>query len=150
MSYASWRKCDFQLHTPRDPNWLGERPIGLGDHTERGPATQTQVDKARLIWASLFIDRCLAQNLKAVAITDHNEMVMIPYVQKEMARRQGQDPNFDLWLFPGMELSCRNGVQCLILFDADISAEWLRDAQAKLGIAVTSLNETAKQGPVVT
>ena len=150
MSYASWRKCDFQLHTPRDPNWQGERPIGLGNQTENGPATQEQMDEARQNWASKFTDRCVARDLNAVAITDHNEMVMIPYVQREIAQRRSQDPNFNLWLFPGMELTCRNGVQCLILFDADLSTKWLCVAQAKLGIAVTSLNETAKQGPAVT
>lgn len=150
MSYASWRKCDFQLHTPRDPNWQGERPVGLGDETENGPTTQEQVDEARQEWASLFVDRCIARDLRAVAITDHHEMVMVPYVQQEIKHRQGQDSNFSLWLFPGMELTCRNGVQCLILFDANLSPDWLRDAQAKLGIAVTSLNEAAKQGPPVT
>ena len=26
MSFALWMKCNFQLHTPRDPDWTGLRP----------------------------------------------------------------------------------------------------------------------------
>ena len=32
--HATWRKCDFQLHTCRDPNWTGFRPSGVGDELE--------------------------------------------------------------------------------------------------------------------
>lgn len=150
MQFASWRKCDFQLHTPRDPNWQGKRPVGLGDTKDAGVASQTEVDHERKTWAKEFVNICVKRDLRAIAITDHHEMVMIPYVQAEISERLSEDPDFDLWLFPGMELTCRNGVQCLIIFDADLSEEWRRDAQSKLGISVASLNETARQGPKVT
>ncbi|WP_068420163.1 AAA family ATPase [Labrenzia sp. OB1] len=150
MKFASWRKCDFQLHTPRDPNWQGQRPIGLGDETDQGPATKDQVEAARQIWASEFVDICLKRDLRAIAVTDHHEMVMIPFVKTAIAQRVSQDPSFDLWLFPGMELTCRHGVQCLILFDADLSDEWRKEAQSKLGITIASLNVDEKQGPRVT
>ncbi|WP_405111052.1 AAA family ATPase [Phaeobacter sp. BS52] len=150
MQFASWRKCDFQLHTPRDPNWQGKRPIGVGDETDLGPATQTQVDDARKAWALEFVDACMKRDLRAIAITDHHEMVMIPYVQAAIAQRLSEDTHFDLWLFPGMELTCRHGVQCLILFDADLSEEWRTEAQSKLGITIPSLNVSGQQGPRVT
>lgn len=150
MNFASWRKCDFQLHTPRDPNWNGKRPVGLGDETDNGPATQTDVDAARIAWANDFINICLKRDLRAVAITDHHEMVMIPYVQSAISQRLSEDAKFDLWLFPGMELTCRNGVQCLILFDADLSKDWRIEAQSKLGITIPSLNVNGRQGPKVT
>lgn len=150
MQFASWRKCDFQLHTPRDPNWQGKRPVGLGDDTEIGAATKAQVDEKRKEWAAEFVEICVKRNLRAIAITDHHEMVMIPCVQAEISKRQTENSDFDLWLFPGMELTCRNGVQCLILFDADLPDEWRHDAQSKLGISVASLNEMACQGPRVT
>jgi chromosome segregation protein len=150
MQFASWRKCDFQLHTPRDPNWQGKRPVGLGDETDSGPATQADVDAARETWATKFVDMCAKRDLRAIAITDHHEMVMIPYVQSAIAQRLSEEPNFDLWLFPGMELTCRNGVQCLILFDADLPDEWRVEAQSKLGITIPSLNVNGKQGPRVT
>lgn len=150
MKFASWRKCDFQLHTPRDPNWLGQRPIGMGDETGQGPATRDQVETARQVWADEFVDICSKRGLKAIAVTDHHEMVMIPHVHQAIAQRVSQDPSFDLWLFPGMELTCRHGVQCLILFDADLPDEWRKEAQSKLGITVASLNVDEKQGPRVT
>ena len=42
MSYAYWRKCDFQVHTPRDPNWEGPRPAGIDT------APVEDVDAARM------------------------------------------------------------------------------------------------------
>lgn len=152
MGFAYWRKCDFQVHTPRDPNWAGARPFGLGDENAQtgAPATQAEVDAARLAWAQSFVDACADRGLGAVALTDHHEMVMVPYVQQVIAQRQQDDPGFDLWLFPGMELTAHSGVQCLILFDADLSEEWRHQAQAKLGIARPALNEQAARGPAVT
>nr|WP_273241707.1 AAA family ATPase [Hyphomonas atlantica] len=85
-----------------------------------------------------------------MAITDHHEMVMVPYVQAAIESRKKAQPEFDLWLFPGMELTCLGGVQCLILFDAELEAKWLDAAQARLGIVAATLNLTARQGPRVT
>ena len=150
MNFASWRKCDFQLHTPRDPNWNGTRPVGIGMDLNGQPATVTDVDHQRQLWADSFVDQCIARGLEAIALTDHNEMIMVPYVQQSIASRKAADPNFDLWLFPGMELTARGGVQCLILFDADLSEEWRREAQGKLGIVLAELDDKALQARRVT
>jgi len=150
MNFAFWRKCDFQLHTPRDPNWTGARPIGLGEDMNGEPATTVDVDRERQVWADSFVDRCAARGLEAIAITDHHEMVMIPYVQEAIARRKAADPSFDLWLFPGMELTARNGVQCLILFDADLPEEWRREVLGKLGIVIADLDDKAIKAKRVT
>lgn len=150
MSFAYWRKCDFQVHTPRDPNWHGTRPLGLGDENNGSPATIADVENARLIWAEEFIDQCTKRGLEAVAITDHHEMVMIPYIQAAISARKLQDSKFDLWLFPGMELTCRHGIQCLIIFDVELGEDWRREAQSRLGIVVAGLNEKSRQGPSVT
>ena len=152
MTYASWRKCDFQVHSPRDPNWTGARPIGIG---EIGPdsdteATADDVDAARVQWANEFVDQCVAKELKAIAITDHHEMVMVPYVEKVIASRKRADPNFELWFFPGMELTASGGKQCLILFDANLSDDWRRQAQGKLGIVYADQDEKASKSPKVT
>lgn len=152
MTFAHWRKCDFQLHTPRDPNWQGARPIGVGDPdpATRQAADRAAVDAVRRQWAKEFIDRCVARGLKAVALTDHHEMVMIPYVQQDIADRVAADAAFDLWLFPGMELTAAGGKQCLILFDVDLPQEWWQQAQGKLGIAHAALDTGLSQGPPVT
>lgn len=152
MSFADWRKCDFQVHTPRDPNWTGDRPIGAGNIIKEtgAEATAADVDAARERWADDFIDQCVTRGLEAVALTDHHEMVMVSYVQRAIAERMKADPDFHLWLFPGMELTASGGKQCLIIFDADLTEDWRRQAQGKLGIAYADYDEKAARGPKVT
>jgi type III restriction enzyme len=151
VSFASWRKCDFQVHSPRDPNWTGNRPIGLGELVKQsGTAAKAQdVDAARAAWATKFVDQCAAKGLRAVALTDHHEMIMVPYVQKAIEDRRKADAKFDLWFFPGMELTAGGGKQCLIIFDADLSEEWRKQAQGKLGIVYADLNEKTATAPKV-
>lgn len=150
MSFAHWRKCDFQLHTPRDPNWIGARPVGIGLDLNGRPATAVDVDRERQSWADLFINKCVNIGLEAIALTDHHEMIMVPYVQQAIAKRKAVDTSFDIWLFPGMELTVRHGVQCLLLFDVDLSEEWRREAQGKLGIVIADLDDKALQAKSVT
>lgn len=152
MSYAYWIKCDFQVHTPRDPNWVGHRPFGVGDVIEETgvEATPTDVDAARSKWANELVEQCVAKGLQAIAITDHHEMVMVPYVQQVIVDRKKTNPDFDLWLFPGMELTANGGKQCLIIFDAALSEDWRRQAQGKLGIVYADQDEKAAKSLKVT
>jgi chromosome segregation protein len=152
VSFAYWRKCDFQVHTPRDPNWGGTRPIGQGEVIKEtdAKATPQDVDAAREKWSSEFVNQCVAKGLEAIALTDHHEMIMVPYVQQSIAERKKADAMFDLWLFPGMELTASGGVQCLIIFDRDLSEEWRKQAQGKLGIVYADLDEKSAKGPKVT
>lgn len=113
-------------------------------------ATLADVAAARAAWAADFMNHCLAKKLEVIAITDHHEMTMVPYVQAEFAKRREADPSFDIWLFPGMELTASGGVQCLIPFYADLSPDWQRQAQGKLGIAYADFKETAAVGLKVT
>lgn len=152
MSFAYWRKCDFQVHSPRDPNWTGPRAPGLGEAaSETGvPAMAADVDATRAEWAKVFVEQCVTVGLRAVALTDHHEMVMVPYVQRAIEDRRQTDPDFDLWFFPGMELTASGGKQCLIIFDADLSERWREQAQGKLGIAYANLDKLSAVGPKVT
>lgn len=49
-----------------------------------------------------------------------------------------------------MELTARNGWQCLLLFDADLSEEWRREALGKLGIVIADLDDKAIKARRVT
>ena len=100
-------------------------------------------------WATKFVDQCVDKGLKAIALTDHHEMVMVRYVQEVIDGRKKTDQTFDLWFFPGMELTASGGKQCLIIFDADLSDDWRRQAQSKLGIAYADLDEKAAKHPKV-
>ena len=75
---------------------------------------------------------------------------MVPYVQRAIEERKQADPDFDLWFFPGMELTAKGGKQCLIIFDADISEKWCEQAQGKLGIAYANLDKLSAVGSKVT
>lgn len=134
MNYARWRKCDFQVHSPRDRNWTGPRPVG---------------DSDRLQWARDFVDKCVEKDLEAVALTDHHDVVMVSFVQEVIEDRKRNDPEFDLYFFPGMELTVRGGKQCLILFDANLSEERYRQAQGSLGIESVATQEESDRAPRV-
>ena len=76
-------------------------------------------------------------------------MIMVPYVQRAINTRTKSDPDFDLWLFPGMELTANGGKQCIIIFDANLPEEWRKQAQGKLGIVFADLDEKSAQAPRV-
>jgi len=99
---AVWRKCDLQCHSPRDRNWTGPPTLPGG--------TQENED-ARKGWASSFIEECRARVIELVAITDHHDMTFVPYVTAA-AKPEG----FTL-VMPGVEVTCNDNTQCLVLFD---------------------------------
>ena len=100
-------------------------------------------------WSKQFVDQCAAKGLQAIALTDHHEMIMVAYVQKALKARARRDSSFDLWLFPGMELTAKGGKQCIILFDADLPKEWWEHAQLKLGIETARLKKDNAVAPRV-
>lgn len=143
-AFASFRKCDLQVHSPRDPGWQGERCIGLGGQTSNGaPATEEDVHRDRRKWAKKLVERCERSGLQCIAITDHHEMVMSRYVEQELLQRREAGRPADLWLFPAMELTLQHGCQAIILFDADLGREWCEQAQSSLGISIPSIDPFA-------
>ena len=152
MVYAAWRKCDFQVHTPRDPNWQGGRPLGV-DTVNEATGKNATIDEVRIsreAWASDFIDKCLEKGLQTIAITDHHELVMVPYIQNEIKKRTQSEQECDLWIFPGMELTAHGGVQALIIFNAELPEKWWQQAQGKLGIIYADLATNDSKSPRVT
>jgi type III restriction enzyme len=152
MAYAAWRKCDFQVHSPRDPNWQGERPLGVDVNNDAtgNAATVDEVKSSREAWASAFVDKCLEKGLQAVAITDHHELVMVPYVQNKIKARHESGQECDIWVFPGMELTAHGRVQALIIFDAELPEDWWKQAQGKLGIVYANLAVNSSRSQRVT
>ena len=103
---AVWKKTDFQIHTPRDTNWQGSSPL---------PGGRTDHEAARELWADDFVEQCVLKGLDAIAITDHHDIAFYPYVARAIERSAAAKGR--LWLFPGVEVTCQDAVQCLILFD---------------------------------
>jgi len=112
---AVWRNTDLQVHTTRDAGWSGSVSLAGGSQ---------ELETARENWADDFVAECLKRGIGAVGITDHHDIVMYPYIQRAIER--SADAQAKLWLFPGMEITCEDSVQCLMLFDQGTSAETLR------------------------
>ena len=85
-------RVDFQIHTPRDTQWDGDRP------------------KDRDAWADLFVAKARERGLNAVAISDHHDFTYFPYVKKAASREKlpdGEDVSDAerLIVFPALELT---------------------------------------------
>lgn len=109
---ATWRLCDFQIHTPRDNDWSGSPQLEGGDEN---------AEDRRHEWADEFVSECLEREIGAIAITDHHDATMIEYVTAAISRSDLAKAK--LWLFPGMEITCDDSVQCIILFDQGTDPE---------------------------
>ena len=112
---ALWRKTDLQVHTPRDAQWSGMPSLPGGNPAD---------EKAREDWADSFVAECLKRGIGAIGITDHHDLVMYPYIQRAIERLGAERDK--LWLFPGMEVTCDDSVQCLALFDQGTPPEIVR------------------------
>jgi len=106
---AHFHRCDFQVHTPRDTNWHGERP---------------QNDEERKAYADKFVLGCRNKGLDAVAITDHHDICFFPYIKEaatnELTATGAAVPAHKrLIVFPGMELTLAVPCQSLLILDSD-------------------------------
>lgn len=98
-----WMKVDFQCHTPRDRAWRGSPPL---------PGGTPELEADRVAWAEGFVAAAVARGLDGIAVTDHHDVAFLPYVIE--ASRRSAAP---LVVFPGVEITCSDAVQCLALLD---------------------------------
>jgi type III restriction enzyme len=127
---AEYRKTDIQVHSPRDAGWSGQRPEdGLA-----ADASEADLKQAREGYCKQFIQKCLDEGLSAISITDHHEGVYVYEAMQALRDLQAADANIEFWLFPGMELTCRDSCQALILFDEDLPQTIFEKARSKLGL----------------
>lgn len=97
-----WRKADLQCHSPRDRAWTG--PDSL-------PGGTTEFEATRREWAAKYIAAAKANGLSMVAVTDHHDMVLAEYV------RIAATAEDDFIFYPGLEVTCSDNSQCLLLLD---------------------------------
>ena len=119
---AHFHRCDFQVHTPRDANWIGERP---------------RIEQDREAYADAFVAACRSGGLQAVAITDHHDFELVPYIREAAAREVDDDGEplavrQQLVVFPGLELTLGVPCQALLLLDADFPTD-------RLGVVLEAL-----------
>lgn len=137
---AEFRKADFQIHSPRDANWDGSRPEDALGKTPTAEATLA----AREAFCRAFIEKCVAEGLRAVAITDHHEGVYCYRIIEAKAKLAAEKGPVDLWIFPGMELTCKDSCQALVIFDACLPGALFEKARAKLGLPADTKPDNAK------
>ena len=129
---AQFRKTDLQLHSPRDANWDGVRPE---DSLPKG-ASLEEIKQARQDFCVTFIEHCISKGLNAISITDHHEGVYVYEALEALADLRSRDPATygEFWIFPGMELTCRDACQALIIFDSNLPQALFEKARSKLGL----------------
>src|SRR5262245_31259713 len=121
---ARYFRCDFQVHSPRDCNWRGHRPVS---------------DEDRKAYAKQFIAACRQQGIDAVAITDQHDLCFFPYLKNAAAEElDASGPPVPVHrrivIFPGMELTLAVPCQALLIFDADIPFDVLPNLYPLLGV----------------
>jgi len=124
--------CDFQVHTPRDINWSGPKPVSDAD---------------RNTYAERFVLACRQKGVNAVAITDHHDLAFFPYI-KAAANNEVDDngqPLIDsqkLVVFPGIELTLSNPpCQALLILDSNFPEDQLLRVLHKLSIEPNPISE---------
>lgn len=104
-----YKKCDLQVHSPRDINWKGDSCV---------------TPEERKAYSKTFVKECREAGINAVAITDHHDMVFFEYIKaasKEELDEGGISVHNDqqLVVFPGIELTFNHPpMQGLLILDA--------------------------------
>jgi chromosome segregation protein len=128
---AHFHRCDFQVHTPRDISWHGERP---------------QTEEERRTYSNEFIAACRTKGLQAVAITDHHDFGFFPHLREASHAETDSDgmpvsENKRIKVFPGLELTLPVPCQALLLLDENFEIHLLGSVLSRLGIAYNGAGE---------
>lgn len=126
---AVWVKLDFQCHTPRDRGWIGSPGLAGGT---------PELEAERHAWADAFVAEAVRRGLGAVAVTDHHDIAFLPYVIAAAGRLA---PSQELIVYPGIEITCSDNVQCLAIFEPGTGpTDWRRLLARLNGVTETPLD----------
>ena len=129
---AHFYKCDFQVHTPRDINWVGDRPVSEED---------------RKAYADEFVRKCRELGINAVAITDHHDFGFYPFIKNAADNELDDSGNpipegEKITVFPGLEITLSTPpCQAILIIDADYPVNALDQILHLLGITPNSSEE---------
>lgn len=109
-------RADFQVHTPRDTQWDGVRPSVA----------------ERDVWAASFVSAARSQGLNAVAISDHHDFALFPFIKNAAVAERSTEgtpvsPREQLTVFPALELTLSVPCQAILILDADFPEDRLND-----------------------
>lgn len=142
---AHFFRCDFQVHSPRDRNWTGNKfGVNQEDLESLTPELKKQITEDKIQFSKEYLEKIRSAGLNAVAITDHHDVISVKLIRK-VAEEENQafidSSQFDkvVKIFPGIELSLSSPAsQCIIIFDSDFSDSNLDSVLHFLGIKPTN------------
>lgn len=142
---AHFYRCDFQVHTPRDIQWTGNKfGVNTEDLNSLTEEQKKQITEDRTQFAKEYLEKVRCAGLNAIAITDHHDIHSVKLIRKvaeELNHEFITLSQFDnvIKIFPGIELSLSNPAsQCILIFDADFSDANLDSVLNFLGINPTN------------
>lgn len=142
---AHFYRCDFQVHSPRDIAYTGNKYGLNSDEIENITLEQKEkIISEREQFSKEYLQKIRDAGLNAIAMTDHHDVVFVKQFRK-VAEAQNQiyksNSEFDkiITVFPGIEMSLANPAsQCIIIFDSDFSDSNLDSILHFFGINPTS------------
>lgn len=142
---AHFYRCDFQVHSPRDRGWTGNKfGVNLDALEALTPEQKKQITYDRIQFAKEYLHKVRSAGLNAIAITDHHDVVSVKLIRK-VAEEEKQafiaESQFEkiITIFPGIELTLSNPAsQCILIFDADFNDTDLDSVISFLGINPTN------------
>jgi len=142
---AHFYRCDFQVHSPRDIAYTGNK-YGLNPEELENitPEQKEKITLEREQFSKEYLQKIRDAGLNAIAMTDHHDVVFVKQLRK-VAEQQNQEFKLNsefekiITVFPGIEMSLANPVsQCIIIFDSDFSDSNLDSVLNFFGINPTN------------
>jgi len=121
-----YKKCDLQVHSPRDINWKDSNCVS---------------EEEREAYSKAFVKECRTAGVNAVAITDHHDMVFFEYIKIAAMGELDENGNSipddqQLVVFPGIELTFHQPpMQGLLILDADFPVALFPTVLGSLSLA---------------
>lgn len=134
---AVWCKTDLQVHTPRDAQWNGPSFDG---HSGAGR-------EGRLAWARDLIRAAARKGINCIAVSDHHDVAFVPVIRQALSELLASGEAHGFWFFPGMEVTCDDNCQCILIFDADVGHVELDRLYGGLLKNVIKVDETLARMP---
>lgn len=141
---AHFYRCDFQVHSPRDRAWTGNKfGVDADAVASLTPEQKKQIINDRIQFAKEYLEKARNKGLNVIAITDHHDVCSVKIIRKvaeeeNSAFKAASQFEKVITVFPGIELTLANPAsQCLLIFDADFTDSNLDSALHFLGINPT-------------
>lgn len=142
---AHFYRCDFQVHSPRDRAWTGNKfGVAAAAVAALTADEKKQITDDRIQFAKEYLEKARNKGLNVIAITDHHDVTSVKIIRKVA---EGENAAFKaasqfekvITVFPGIELTLASPAsQCLLIFDSDFTDANLDSVLHFLGINPTS------------